>query len=282
MSKVSPAASTRMPWFLPLPLSPAAPSPRTQSQPMEFKAWNFSLKFRTLPCWLWSPGSLGPSSLGRYSADSCNSRSFPVWAAAELSPCPLAASSPAAGPGRGSFSMTIIRRLSSNVRSAVTRRVSPLSGSLGGDSPRGWGWAASGLTGAHLALRLPQRPNLLEGGSCGSLMFSGSERLRLTGTLLGQPPLVWSASSRDAYMEQSSRTSGQLKVSVSKGLRGPCQAPGGVVLGLVAEELKEIRCGDISLEEPGLGELCFWTADCSWLERGGPSLLSPVGREQAT
>ena len=38
------------------------PSPRTQSQPMEFKAWNFSLRFRTLPCWLWSAGSLGPSS----------------------------------------------------------------------------------------------------------------------------------------------------------------------------------------------------------------------------
>ena len=83
-------------------------------------------------------------------------------------------------------------------------------------------------------------------------------------------------------MEQSSRTSGQLKVSVSKGLRGPCQAPGGVVLGLVAEELKEICRGDISMEEPGLGGLRSWTVGCSWLERGGPGLLTPMGREQAT
>lgn len=33
-----------------LPLSLDDPYPRTQSQPMEFKAWNFSLRFRTLPC----------------------------------------------------------------------------------------------------------------------------------------------------------------------------------------------------------------------------------------
>ena len=60
------------------------------------------------------------------------------------------------------------------------------------------------------------------------------------------------------------------------------QEPAGwAPLTKAAEELKETRCGDISLEEPGLGRLRSWTADCSWLERGGPSLLIPVGREQA-
>lgn len=36
--------------------------PGLKSQPIEFKAWNFSLRFLTLPCWLGSTGSLGPSS----------------------------------------------------------------------------------------------------------------------------------------------------------------------------------------------------------------------------
>lgn len=115
-------------------------------------------------------------------------------------------------------------------------------------------------------------------------MFSGSERLRLTGRLWGRLPLVWSTSSWEAYLEQSSRTSGQWKVSVSKGLRGlrgKGQAPGEVVFGLEAEGLKEKRRGDVSLAELGLGGLSSWTTGCSWLKRDSTGFLLPARRERA-
>lgn len=80
-------------------------------------------------------------------------------------------------------------------------------------------------------------------------MFSGTERLLLTGGAQGRLPSASGASSLAAYLEQSSLTSGQLKVSVSKGLRGfrvEARDPGEVVLGLAAEELEEKYRGDVS------------------------------------
>lgn len=97
-------------------------------------------------------------------------------------------------------------------------------------------------------------------------MFSGTERLRLTGGARGRLPSVWTAPSCEAYLEHSSRTSGQWKVSVSKGLRGlrvDGRAPGEVVLTLAEEGLKEKRRGDVSPAEEGLGALCSWAASCS-------------------
>ena len=108
-------------------------------------------------------------------------------------------------------------------------------------------------------------------------MFSGTERLRLTGWPRGRPPSAWNASSWEVYLEQSSRTSGQLKVSVSKGLRGlreEGRTPGEVVLGLAAVGLKEQCRG-----EQGLGGLCSGATVCSSLRRDSTGFLLPVGRE---
>lgn len=256
--------------------------PRTQSHPMEFKAWNFSLKFLTLPCWPGSAGSLGPSSFGQYSGlletpVSWKSRPRLIVAAGELGPCPLRSSSPAAGQGRGPFSRTITRWLFSRVRSAVTYRASSSTGLLWGSIPGSWGWAASGPGRPLLAPTLQQRPTLPAGG--GSTMFSGTERLRLTGGPRGRLPSAWKASSWEAYLEQSSRTSGQLKGSASKGLRGLREEGRGaaeLAFGLAAVGLKAKSRG-----EPGLGGLCSWAAVCSWLRRGSTGFLFPVRRERA-
>lgn len=110
-------------------------------------------------------------------------------------------------------------------------------------------------------------------------MFSGTERLRLTGGPRDRLPSAWAASSWEAYLEQSSRTSGQLKVSVSTGLRGLLvegRVPGEMVLGLVAEGPKEKCCGDVSPAEQGLGGLCFWAPVCSWLSGDSTGFLLPM------
>lgn len=106
-------------------------------------------------------------------------------------------------------------------------------------------------------------------------MFSGSERLRLTGWPRGRLPSAWNASSWEVYLEQSSRTSGQLKVSVSKGLRGlreEGRTPGEVVLGLAAVGLRE-KCRG----EQGLGGLCSGATVCSLRDSTG--FLLPAGGE---
>lgn len=86
-------------------------------------------------------------------------------------------------------------------------------------------------------------------------MFSGKERLRLTGRPRGQLLSAWAALSWEVYLEHSSRTSGQLKVSVSKGLRGlraEGRDPGEVVLGLTAGGLEEKQRGEVSVTEGAL------------------------------
>lgn len=113
------------------------------SQPTEFKAWNFSLKFLTLPCWFVSAGSLGPSSLSWCSSGSWKPWPCPFKATGELGSFPLPSSSPAVELGWGPFSMTITRRLFSRVRSAVTCRSSPPFGLLCGGDSGGGGCEAS-------------------------------------------------------------------------------------------------------------------------------------------
>lgn len=174
--------------------------------------------------------------------------------------------------------MTITRWLFSRARSAVTCRASSPSGQLSDSPPGDWGWAASEPTRPLLALRLRQRPSLPDGS--GSTML-GTEQLRLTGRPRGRLPWAWAASSWEAYLEQSSRTSGQLKVSVSKGLRGlrlEGRVPGEAVLEAAAGGLKEERRGDISPAEQGRGRLCSWASSCSW-SRDNTGLLLPVRRE---
>lgn len=180
-------------------------SPSGVRQPTEFKAWNFSLRFLTLPCLFVSAGSLGPSSLGWCSADSSE-----PW----LCPFLLPSSSPTVEPGWGPFSMTITRWLFSRVRSAVIyRESSPFSLLCGGGDAGGGGWEASPPPWHLFVFRLQERPTLPDTG--GSTMFSGKEWLRLTSRPRGQLLSAWAALSWDVYLEQSSRTSGQLKVSVS-------------------------------------------------------------------
>lgn len=90
-------------------------------------------------------------------------------------------------------------------------------------------------------------------------MFSGKERLRLTSRPRGQLLSAWAALSWDVYLEQSSRTSGQLKVSVSKGLRGlrvEGRDPEEALLGLSAEGLRENRRGEVSAADEVLEVPC--------------------------
>lgn len=240
------------------------PFPPGQSQPMEFKAWNFSLKFRTLPCWFGSAMSRGSSSFGPHSW-----KSWPCHSMA------VDSSDAKTGPDGGSFSMMITLRLLSKVTWAVTYKASSLPGSCRGEF-------SDPLVFFRplLVLRLQQRPILADLG--GSIMFSGTERLRLTGGARDRLPSPMAASSWEAYLEQSSRTSGQLKVSVSKGLREfrvEARVPGEVVLGLVAEGLKEKCCGDVSPAEQDFGELCSGAISGSEWKRDSTGFLLPLPPE---
>lgn len=227
------------------------------SQPTEFKAWNLSLRFLTLPCLFVSAGSLGPSSLGWCSSASGKLWLWPFKATGELGSFPRLSSSPTVELGWGPFSMTITRRLFSRVRSAVTYRASPPFSLLWGGDSGGGGWEASPSPWCLLVFRLQQRPTLPD--TVGSITFSGKERLRLMSKPRGQLLSAWAALSWEVYLEHSSRTSGQLKVSVSKGLRGlraEGRDPGEVVLGLTAEGLKEKRRGEVSTAEGDLEAPC--------------------------
>lgn len=159
-------------------------SPSGVSQPTEFKAWNFSLRFLTLPCLFVSAESLGLSSLGWCSADSWKPWPCPFKTTEELGSFPLSSSSPMVELGWDPFSMMITRRLFSRVRSAVTYRASPPFSWLWGGDSGGGGWLASPSPWRPLVFRLQQWSALPDTG--GSIMFSGKERLLLTSRLRGQ------------------------------------------------------------------------------------------------
>lgn len=159
-------------------------SPSGVSQPTEFKAWNFSLRFLTLPCLFVSAESLGLSSLGWCSADSWKPWPCPFKTTEELGSFPLSSSSPMVELGWDPFSMMITRRLFSRVRSAVTYRASPPFSWLWGGNSGGGGWLASPSPWRPLVFRLQQWSALPDTG--GSIMFSGKERLLLTSRLRGQ------------------------------------------------------------------------------------------------